>query len=67
MGVKHSFPCEGNNTDEVTGEWRKFLSEEVLNSYSTKYYLVDHTRKMRFVGHVVCIGEKCILNSGWKS
>ena len=44
--------------DEVTGEWRILHNEEL----SDKYYLpnivrVVKSRRMRWAGHVVCMGE----------
>jgi hypothetical protein len=45
--------------DDVTGEWRKLHNEELHNLYSS----LDITRqiksrRMRWVGHVTCMGEE---------
>jgi hypothetical protein len=45
--------------DEVTGEWRKFHSEELYNLYSSpKIIRQIISRRMRWMGHVACMGEE---------
>ena len=48
----------GLKRDEVTGEWRKLLDEE-LNalSYSPNIAWVIKSRRMRWAGHVALKGE----------
>jgi hypothetical protein len=53
----------GPKRDEVTGEWRKLLKEELHDLYSSPIVRVIKSRGMRLVGHVahmvrreVCIG-----------
>ena len=44
--------------DEVTGEWRKLHNEELSDLYSLPNIVrVVKLRKMRWAGHVACMGE----------
>jgi hypothetical protein len=44
--------------DEVTGGWRKLHNEELHGLYSSPSIVrVIKARRMRWVGHVACIGE----------
>jgi hypothetical protein len=48
----------GPKRDEVTGEWRKLHSGEFNNLYSSPDIIRQiKSRRMRWVGHVTCIGE----------
>jgi len=48
----------GPKRDEVTGEWRKFHNEELRDLYSLPNIVrVVKSRRMRWAGHVACIGE----------
>ena len=48
----------GPKRDEVTGEWRKSHNEELNNLYSSpKIVRVIKSRRMRWAGHVACMGE----------
>ena len=47
------------NREGVTGEWRKLHNEELNDLYfSPNIVRVIKWRRMRWVGHVACIGEK---------
>jgi len=48
----------GPKRDEVTGEWRKLHNEELNNLYSSPDIVrVIKSRRMRWSGHVACMGE----------
>jgi hypothetical protein len=48
----------GPKRNEVTGEWRKFHNGELHNLYSSPYIIRPiKSRRMRWAGHVVCMGE----------
>jgi hypothetical protein len=52
---------------EVTGDWRKQHNEELCDLYSSPNIIqVIKWRRMRWVGHVVCVGgeKKCIQGLG---
>jgi hypothetical protein len=46
---------------EITGKWRRLHIEELDDFLrGTKYYLVIKSRRMRWAGHVACMGdERC--------
>jgi hypothetical protein len=49
----------GPKRDEVTGEWRKLHSEELHILYSSPNIIRQiKSRRMRWAGHVVRIGEE---------
>jgi hypothetical protein len=49
----------GPKRDEVTGEWRKLHNEELNVLYSlTNIVRVVKSRRMRWAGHVVRMGEE---------
>ena len=49
----------GPKRDEVTGEWRKPHHEKLNDLYpSPNTVWVIKSRRMRWVGHVVCLGER---------
>ena len=48
----------GLKRDEVTGEWRKLLNEELNDVYSLPNIVrVVKSRRMRWAGHVARMGE----------
>jgi len=48
----------GSKRDEVTGEWRKLHNEELRDLYSLPNIVrVVKSRRMRWAGHVACMGE----------
>jgi hypothetical protein len=49
----------GPKRDEVTGEWRKLHNEELHDLYSSPSIItIIMSRRMRWAGHVVRMGEK---------
>jgi hypothetical protein len=49
----------GPKRDEVMRKWRKLHIRELHNLYSSPY-IIRHmkSRKLRWVAHVVCMGEE---------
>ena len=48
----------GPKRDEVTGEWRKLHNEELSDLYSLPNIVrMVKSRRMRWAGHVACMGE----------
>ena len=48
----------GSRRDEVTGEWRRLHNEELNDLYcSPNIVRVLKSRRMRWAGHVACMGE----------
>jgi hypothetical protein len=48
----------GSKRDEVTREWRKLDTGELHNLYSPDIIRQIKSRRMRWVGHVACMGER---------
>jgi hypothetical protein len=49
----------GPKQDEVTGKWRKLHNEELYNLYSSADIIRQvKSRRMRWAGHVACMGEE---------
>jgi hypothetical protein len=49
----------GPMRDEVTGEWRRLHNEELYALYSSPNIIrVIRSRRLRWAGHVACMGQK---------
>jgi hypothetical protein len=49
----------GPKRDKVTGEWRKLCSEELRILYSSPNIIRQiKSRRMRWAGHVACMGKE---------
>ena len=49
----------GPRRDEVTGEWRRLHNGKLNDLYSSPNIVrVIKSRRMRWVGHVACMGEE---------
>jgi hypothetical protein len=49
----------GPKRDDVPGEWRKLLSEELHILYSSPDIITQmRSRRMRWAGHVACMREE---------
>jgi len=59
----------GSKRDEVTGEWRKQLKEELNDLYfSTNIVRVTKSRKMKWAGHLACMGRgKAYTGFRWEN
>jgi hypothetical protein len=52
----------GPKRNEVTGEWRKLLNEELNDLYfSHNIVRVIKSRRMRWVGHFASMGEEMCI------
>jgi hypothetical protein len=48
----------GPKKDEATGEWRRLHNEELKDLYSSPNIIrLIESRRMRWAGHVACMGE----------
>ena len=51
----------GPKMDEVTRDWRKLHNEKLHDLYSSlKIVRVIISRRLRWAGHVACMGDKCV-------
>jgi hypothetical protein len=53
--------------DEVTGKWRKLHDEELHNLYSSANIIRQIKSRMRWTGHVACMGEESVQGFGVKA
>jgi hypothetical protein len=47
----------GPRSEEVTGEWRRLHNEELIDLYSSPNIVRVIKLRMRWEGHVACMGE----------
>ena len=53
----------GPRRDEVTGEWRRLHNGELNDLYSSPNIVqVIKLRRIRWAGHVACMGEERVVN-----
>jgi hypothetical protein len=58
----------GPKRDEVPGEWRRLHSEELHILYSSPNIVRQiKSRRMRWAGHVACMGEEYVQGFDVKS
>jgi hypothetical protein len=51
--------------DELTGEWRKLINDELNELYSSSNIVrVIKSRRIKWAGHVARMGERCIQGFG---
>jgi hypothetical protein len=56
----------GPKRDEVTGGWRKLHNEELHGLYSSpSIFRVMKARRMRWAGHVACMGGGGVHTTFW--
>jgi len=56
----------GPRRDEVTGEWTRLHNEELNDLYSLPSIVrVIKSRRMRWAGHVTCMGEERGCIGSW--
>jgi len=56
----------GPRRDEVTGEWRRLHNEELNDLYcSPDIVQVIKSRRMRWVGHIACMGGGGVHTGCW--
>jgi hypothetical protein len=56
----------GSERDEVTGDWRKLHKEELNDLYCLpKFVRVKKSRRMRWAGHVACMGNGEVYTGIW--
>ena len=52
----------GHRRDEVTGKWRRLHNDELNDLYcSPNIVRVIKSRRMRWAGHVACMGEERVV------
>jgi hypothetical protein len=53
---------------EEDGSWRKLHNDGLHNLYSSLNIVrVIKSRRMRWAGHVACMGERCLQGFGWEA
>jgi hypothetical protein len=56
----------GTKRDEVTREWRKLHNKELNDLYcSPNIVRVIKSRRMKWAGHVACIGREEVYTGFW--
>jgi hypothetical protein len=49
----------GHKRDKVTGDWRRLHNEELYDLHSSPSIIwVSKSRRMRWIGHVVCMRDR---------
>jgi hypothetical protein len=58
----------GPKREEVAGGWRRLHKEELYDLYTSPNIIrALKSRRMRWVGHVVCMEILFVQNFGWKT
>jgi hypothetical protein len=57
----------GPKRNEVTGEWKKLHNEELHTLYTSPNIRQIKSRRMRWAGHVACMGEECVQGFAGKA
>jgi hypothetical protein len=59
--------AKGVREYDAEGEWRRLHNEELNDQYSSPNTVrVIKSRKMRWAGHVACMGEREVHTGFWK-
>ena len=57
--MKECGPVEEEDEEEITRQWRELHDEELHDLYSSPNVIPEmKSRRLRWAGHVACMGEK---------